>query len=104
FKVRVTGADRFAANALRATPRQYEGVLRCALRRAAEHVAGIERGACQASPARLGNADPCSYCDFRTACGFDEQLSPGMARKIQPLERETALALFEEEAGAEGES
>ncbi len=104
FKVRVTGADRFAANALRATPRQYEGVLRCALRRAAEHVAGIERGACQASPARLGNADPCSYCDFRTACGFDEQLSPGMARKIQPLERGTALALFEEEAGAEGES
>ena len=41
----------------------------CALRHAAELLSGIERGACEASPARLETSDPCRYCDSRLACG-----------------------------------
>lgn len=96
-KARVSASGELYKSVLTATQREYDGLTRCALRHAAELLSGIERGACEASPARLETSDPCRYCDSRLACGYDDRLDPGRARKFKPMTGQEALNRLAEE-------
>lgn len=97
-KARVSPSGELYKSVLTAGQREYDGLTRCALRRAGELLDGIGRGICAASPARLDAYDPCRYCDGRVACGFDDRVDSGRARKFRPMTGQEALAKFAEEA------
>ena len=97
-KARVSPSGELYKSVLTAGQREYDGLTRCALRRAGELLDGIGRESARPRPRGWTTYDPCRYCDGRVACGFDDRVDSGRARKFRPMTGQEALAKFAEEA------
>lgn len=69
---------------------------------AAEHVENIRTGMAMASPARTKKSDPCRFCDFRSACHFDDQLDAGRVRRFEEMSNEEVIGRLRAEADGGG--
>lgn len=98
-KARTTTTGALYKGTLAATPSDFRAITRCALARAQSHLNAIHSGACTPSPARLDSANPCTYCDYRPLCLFDDRLDAPRIRKHRGLTGEEALERIREEDG-----
>ncbi len=69
------------------------------LENAARHVDGIRGGAAAPSPARTGKSNPCSYCDFRNACHFDDNMDAARVRRFADMTNDEVIDILRTEAG-----
>ncbi|MBQ4088457.1 MAG: PD-(D/E)XK nuclease family protein [Clostridia bacterium] len=67
------------------------------LDRAAAHVDGIRMGEAEPSPARTRRSDPCKYCDFRSACHFDDALDAARVRRFEDVTNDEVITRLREE-------
>ncbi len=90
-KVRLTSEGKLYSNAFAANQSDYRAMMECAVRRADEDIRGIRNGVCAASPARIESLNPCTYCDYKTACLFDDRLDAQHIRRLDRLSAEMAM-------------
>lgn len=69
-----------------------------ALDNAAMHVEGIRAGSAAPSPARTKSSNPCSYCDFRNACHFDDGMDAAMVRRFEDMSNDEVIGLLRSQA------
>lgn len=50
-------------------------------------------------PYEQKDADACTYCDYRSVCGFDRKLGAGLVRHLEELDQESAMACIRESLG-----
>ncbi len=103
FNVRVRADGELWNDVPRASDEDFERLVRCALRRAGEHVERIRAGEAAASPASFDGRDACKLCDYRAACLFDPKLDAGKARRFDKPKWNEALERMALEEGREGE-
>lgn len=77
----------------------FDLVIRRTLENAARHVDSIRAGDAQASPARTRRLDPCRYCDYRSACLFDETLDAARVRRMEDMKNDEVVERLREEEG-----
>ena len=65
---------------------------------AARHIDGIRSGRAAAAPARTKKSDPCRFCDFRSACHFDDELDAARVRRFEDMSNEEVIEKLREEA------
>ena len=80
----------------------FAALTRCALARAEGHLQRIRRGDCAAAPARMDKKNPCTYCDYRAICLFDDRLDAKRIRKFKPLPMEEAMLRMKAEDDEDG--
>ena len=68
---------------------------------AAGHVDSIRAGQAAASPARTKKSDPCKFCDFRSACHFDDQLDAPRVRRFEEMSNDEVIARLRAEEKTE---
>lgn len=100
-KARVTASGELYKGTLTADAGDYRAVARCALKRAEAHLAKIQSGICEASPARFEQSNPCQWCDYRAICLFDDRLDAGRVRKFKNLPPDEVLLMMKQESGEE---
>lgn len=66
---------------------------------AAAHVEHIRMGQAEASPARTKKSDPCKFCDFRSACHFDDTLDAARVRRFEEMSNDEVIQRLREENG-----
>ena len=71
------------------------------LENAARHVDGIRSGQAAASPARTRRSNPCSYCDFRSACHFDDNMDAARVRRFEDMSNDEVISLLRSQAEEE---
>jgi len=54
-------------------------------------------GDTQITPYRLGDQTGCDYCPYHAICGFDETVPGYQYQRLQPLDKEDALAVMRKE-------
>lgn len=62
------------------------------LENAAGYVDDIRAGAAAASPVRTKKSNPCSFCDFRSACLMDDTLDAARVRRLEEMSNEEVIA------------
>lgn len=62
---------------------QFEYMMRHAREKMKEAGNGISEGNIEAAPYRLEQETPCTYCEFKSVCGFDTRLSGYRFRKLE---------------------
>ena len=65
---------------------------------AARHVDQIRAGSAMAAPARTKKSDPCRFCDFRSACQFDDELDAARVRRFEDISNEEVIEKLRDEA------
>ncbi len=70
---------------------------RYAGRKAEETGALIMSGRAEVNPYRLGQENACTYCPYRTVCGFDEKIPGCSWRNLRALNGSEAVALMQED-------
>ena len=65
---------------------------------AAAHVERIRMGEADASPARTKKSDPCRFCDFRSACHFDDTLDAARVRRFEEISNEEVIERLRSDA------
>lgn len=51
------------------------------------------------NPYEQKDADACTYCDYKSVCGFDRKLGAGLVRHLDELDQESALACIRKSLG-----
>ena len=59
---------------------------------AAALVDGIRAGSAAANPARTKKSNPCSFCDFRSACLMDDTLDASRVRRFEEMSNDEVIA------------
>ena len=59
---------------------------------------GIRSGTAAPSPARTNKTNPCSYCDFRDACHFDDNMDAALVRRFGDMTNEEVIIRLRDEA------
>jgi ATP-dependent helicase/nuclease subunit B len=57
----------------------------------------ITDGKINITPYKLGNHTPCTMCDFKSVCQFDQSLEENDYKQLKPMGRKTALEKIREE-------
>jgi len=55
------------------------------------------------NPYQQKDAEACTYCDFKSVCGFDRKLGAKLIRHLEDLNQESALERIRESLGVEDE-
>ena len=50
----------------------------------------ILKGDISVNPYEAGNRNSCTYCSFRSVCGYDEKI-PGYSKRALDMDKEAAL-------------
>lgn len=56
------------------------------------------------NPYEQSKGSACTYCSYRSICGFDKKLGAGLVRELADMNQEEALDKIRNEVGKEGES
>ena len=91
LNVRTTGDGRLYKGTLAADEAGFQALIRATLKRANGHLQAIRSGQCAAAPARSSGANPCTYCDYRALCLFDDRLDAARVRKFPSMTNEEAM-------------
>ncbi|MBE5809185.1 MAG: hypothetical protein E7317_12730, partial [Clostridiales bacterium] len=103
------GMDGIAANpgheGAQSKIRRIERLARHVLERAGEHYRDIRDGSCGIAPSCTGGGHmPCTYCDYRNACMFEQKLDAGRVRTFRKMSNTAILDMFkDQEDEGEGE-
>ena len=68
------------------------------LENAANHVDDIRSGRAAPSPARTRRSNPCTYCDFRSACHFDDAMDAARVRRFEEMSNDEVIELLKKDA------
>ena len=68
------------------------------LENAAKHVDHIRSGRAAPAPARTKRSNPCTYCDFRSACHFDDAMDAARVRRFEDMTNDEVIGLLKREA------
>ena len=60
---------------------------------------GILQGNISVNPCEQNGEDACTYCAYRSICGYDAEIAGYETRKLKKLSRDDALMLMEKERG-----
>lgn len=85
LKARVTKEGRFQKNNLTATPEQFESLRSFTHRKIRELGSGIGRGQIPQTPVQWGQSRACDFCEYRSACPFDERLPGSQCRRVEKM-------------------
>ena len=83
--------------------RQFEYMMRHARDKMKEAGSGICMGDIDIMPYRLEKESPCTYCEFKSVCGFDTRLSGYRYRKLESKSEEDIWKEWEELYGGKDE-
>lgn len=68
-----------------ADDRNFERLIRHTLKMAQQQIDAIRSGEAKPSPAQFANRTPCTYCDYRSACLFDEKMDSSCVRRYKNI-------------------
>lgn len=55
------------------------------------------------NPYEQKNSDACTYCDYKSVCGFDKKLGAGLVRHLEELDQESAMECIRRSLGIDNE-
>ncbi len=55
------------------------------------------------NPYEQKNSDSCTYCDYKSVCGFDKKLGAGLVRHLEELDQESAMKCIRSSLGMDDE-
>ncbi len=53
------------------------------------------------NPYEQKGGEACTYCDYRSVCGFDKKLGAGLVRHLEDLDQESAMECIRKSLGIE---
>lgn len=68
------------------------------LKNAADDVDAIRGGRAAPSPARTKRSNPCTYCDFRSACHFDDAMDAARVRRFEDMSNDEVIGMLRRDA------
>lgn len=55
------------------------------------------------NPYEQKDADACTYCDYKSVCGFDKKLGANLVRHLEELNQESAMECIRKSLGMDGQ-
>lgn len=91
LNVRVNTGGTLRKGSLVTDPDGFSTLMARTLEKAGEHLDGIRAGLAQVAPIRFHRQSPCSTCDWRAVCLFDERMDARRVRKRDRLRPDAVL-------------
>jgi ATP-dependent helicase/nuclease subunit B len=103
ISIRINKDGSFSKTSAGADPLGMRLIINRVLKNAARHVDGIRAGEAAAAPARTRKRNPCTYCDYRRGCLFDESLDTPKVRRVDEISNAEVMDRLLKEAAEEGD-